>query len=407
MKKVIFSIIAVIIVVALSIFLKIYLSNPTLPEIDTSVSENGIVPMPDDVPVVFKKFDRYTKVVAPNGKPIHIAIEKGYSDKQAIYARKILINHLTDIPGSRYGSDKSNIANAIADSEAVLGLFHSTESLEEYRLPAAWQGFFKMQDLRAYETILEGTPEYMDNDDPVRDASYEEILHFVQGFGIEGFGSDGGDPELSAKIDERFEWATENNIYTLDSDYEYLICALEAYYDLWRHDPTGDNTREGEYIPISRTSLKQLDPEMYELIEEFFGPYWLYTAEVDSEFEGTFSLTYNESLTYTNKSQYLTKVMLTGVKNSNLVGNDQDNLLIGNEGDNEIMPLQGNDEIDGGEGNDRVLFQGESTEYTISAVGEKILVNDQVTDRDGKDSMTGVEELQFADKIISTEEILM
>ena len=60
----------------------------TLPEnIDISGSANGIVPIPKNVDPVFKVFDRYTKIVAPNGRPIHIVVEPGYSNRQVIYAR--------------------------------------------------------------------------------------------------------------------------------------------------------------------------------------------------------------------------------------------------------------------------------------------------------------------------------
>ena len=108
-KKVILRILLVITLVVVGLVLKMALSNPVLPDIDTSQSENGIVPMPEHVDEVFKYFDRYTKVMAPNGKPIHMVAEKGYSDKQMLYARKILVNHLPDVPGSAYGADKSAI----------------------------------------------------------------------------------------------------------------------------------------------------------------------------------------------------------------------------------------------------------------------------------------------------------
>ena len=45
---------------------------------------------------VFKVFDRYTKVVAPNGKPIHIVIEEGYTDEQAVHSRRVLVQHLSN-----------------------------------------------------------------------------------------------------------------------------------------------------------------------------------------------------------------------------------------------------------------------------------------------------------------------
>ena len=373
--------------------------RPVLPDINTSSSPNGIVAMPENVPEVFKIFDRYTKVLAPNGKPIHIVIESGYTDRQAVYARKVLINHLTDVPGTKYGADKSPIANSIADRNGVLALFYSTETLRMARARPFLRSV-RTQDLREYETILEGTEGYMRQTNPTRDASYEEILHFVQAQGIEPAA-----PELSAALNEAFKEATEKDIYLLDSDFEYFICALEAYYDMWRHDPEGDGTREEEYIPISRVALKQHDPKAYELIEQFFGPWWLYTAEIADEFEGTFSLTWQEGLTYTNKSQYLTKAALTGGNDSNLVGNDEDNTLFGNDGDNEISPLSGSDVIDGGAGTDTAVFRGASGDYAVRRNGQQIVVEDLNHARDGFNVLTDIERLRFADRTIPTSEL--
>ncbi len=79
---------------------RIRTDGPRLPDIDVSGAADGIVPLPDEVDDVFKIFDRYTKVIAPNGKPIHILVEPGYTDRQVVYARKVLINHLTDLRGS-------------------------------------------------------------------------------------------------------------------------------------------------------------------------------------------------------------------------------------------------------------------------------------------------------------------
>ena len=374
---------------------------PALPDIDISGSENGIVPLPDDVDDVFKVFDRYTKVVAPNGKPIHIVIEEGYTDEQAVHSRRVLAQHLTDLPGSRFGSDKSSIANAMADRNAVLALFYSTETMRS----AAARPFFRSgvhtQDLRGYETILEGTPEYMDNEDPPRNASYEEILHFVQAHGI-----DPADPVLTAALDEAFANAREKDIYKHDDDetHEYFICGLEAYFDMWRHDPTGTGIREEEYVPISRKTLKEVDPAMYDIIEGFFGDRWLYTADVDSGFEGTFSLVYDEENTYTNKSQFLVHVSLTGGKNSNLIGNGFDNTLTGNTGDNRFTPGPGNDTLDGGEGTDTAVFSGPSADYTVTNQGDVVTVKDESAERDGENALRNIERLQFTDKVLTTEE---
>ena len=301
-------------------------------DVDVSGSPTGIVAMPAGVDQVFSVFDRYTKVLAPNGKPIHIVVEPGYADRQVVYARKVLVNHLTNIPGSAYGVDKTTVANSIANMGAILFLFKDTETFERHIRLLAEKGV-RGQDLRAYETILEGTPGYMAQKDPRRDASYEEIMHFVQGYGIEP-----AHPTLSQALMRALRDAQARDLYLLphDESFEYFICGFEAYYDMWAHDPEGDGTRENEYVPVSQERLRVVDPQMHEIVEGFMGTHWLYTAEVVPEYEGTFSLTRNEELTYTHKSQHLRRAMLTGDAPSGLTGNDGDNLLFGNSGDNTI-----------------------------------------------------------------------
>ncbi len=52
----------------------------TLPDIDISTSSDGIVALPADVPEVFREhFVKYTNVRAPNGKPIHILAQDGWT----------------------------------------------------------------------------------------------------------------------------------------------------------------------------------------------------------------------------------------------------------------------------------------------------------------------------------------
>tara|TARA_B100000953_G_scaffold192787_1_gene158745 strand:+ start:304 stop:1533 length:1230 start_codon:yes stop_codon:yes gene_type:complete len=372
----------------------------TLPtNIDISKSSTGIVSMPKNVDKIFNDFDRYTKILAPNGKPIHIVVESGYSDRQVIYARKILVNHLTNLPGTKYGHDKTTIANAIANNQSILFLFKDTKTFQGWFRSIERKGFeVNGQDLRAYETILEGTDGYMAQKNPTRDASYEEIMHFVQQWGIEQ-----AHPTLSQDLFDAFWDARAKNIYLLDYDetHEYFICGFEAYYDMWAHDPENDGTRENEYIPISNASLKVYDPKMYNIVEEYMGKHWLYMAEVVDEFDGTFSLLKEEQKTYTNKSQYLRKAALTGNNNNDLTGNKFDNSLFGNSGNNNIKPLGGFDIVDGGPGDDTAIFMGKKSEYILRNQDGRIIVDDINYWRDGQNILINMEKLKFLDKTIN------
>ncbi len=98
---------------------------------------------------------------------------------------------------------------------------------------------------------------------------------------------------------------------------------------------------------------------------------------------------------YTFKSQYLQNARLTGSKDSNLSGNDLNNILLGNEGNNSI---------DGKLGEDVVQFSGSSKEYTITKDANLITIEDSKS-RDGKDTLVSIEILRFKDKDILVKDI--
>ena len=101
----------------------------------------------------------------------------------------------------------------------------------------------------------------------------------------------------------------------------------------------------------------------------------------------TFHLDRVASLEYTHKSQYMDDVRLSGTNPSHLVGNDRDNVLEGNAADNNI---------DGGGGTDTAAFKGALAEYVVSGG----VVTDTQSTRDGSDTLTDVEYLQFSDQTI-------
>ncbi|MCB1754626.1 MAG: hypothetical protein KDJ38_03835 [Gammaproteobacteria bacterium] len=154
-----------------------------IPTIDTSGSLNEVVAVPESTPAVINGlFDKYTKVVAPNGKPIHIFATSGVSEAQTVRARQILSFILKDAEGTQYGSDKSAVANALGDAQATLVYFETEEQALKHRDAVSKLGL-GVQDLYAEESPVEGTQAYLNNE--IRDAAYEEIFHMVHGYGIE------------------------------------------------------------------------------------------------------------------------------------------------------------------------------------------------------------------------------
>ncbi len=83
-------------------------------------------------------------------------------------------------------------------------------------------------------------------------------------------------------------------------------------------------------------------------------------------------------------------------------GNDLNNELYGNEGNNVLNGKGGNDTLDGGAGLDTAQYSGKLADYTL-ALGSgattttTTTVTDKTASRDGVDSLTNIERLQFSD----------
>ena len=257
----------------------------TLPEIDISGIPGGVVVLPDEVPELFRKhFVKYTKIVAPNGKPIHILAADGWTDDQIRHGRDVLDFLLTDHPGSEYGDDKSDIANAMADGKATMVFFNTEEDLEA----AGWELFrgadLSMQDLRANECPAPGDADYMEH--VTRDAAYEEIWHLVHDYGIKPTR-----PAMIAEMRAANDIAADNGWKAWPDDEpeehpnEYVGVLIDNYFDLWAVHPTlyesrpiepGDipdgHSHFGRYFANSRDAVKEQDSLGYALIEKFLPP---------------------------------------------------------------------------------------------------------------------------------------
>lgn len=86
---------------------------------------------------------------------------------------------------------------------------------------------------------------------------------------------------------------------------------------------------------------------------------------------------------------------LTGV--FSVTGSTFGDTLIGDTGSNMFIGGGGNDTIDGGAGGDIAIYSGARSQYTISTNGTgQTTVTDTVAGRDGTDTLTNVEALQFS-----------
>ncbi|NNE35322.1 MAG: hypothetical protein HKN13_08805 [Rhodothermales bacterium] len=371
----------------------------------------GIQAIPDELQNYRQLYCKYTEIGAPNGKPIRIFAQNEISNEQLLYARSLLEFYLEDFPGSRYGSDKSDIANAIANNGAVLSMLNGHDGEFELQYDTGIIG----QPLYEDETPTIGSRAYIDNDFERRDAAFEEILHFVHdaGIGVDFPGAmQGAAPEFQRHIraaatnglpenkglwadDRRAEdWLEELRLEGSITQ-EYLAAVIDSYYGLWGAFTEAPGGMWGMYVAKTRDEIATDDPMGYEVVRMFFGPYLTFPARVDPGFSGTFLMNFDAAYLYTHKSQYLVNVSLLGANDAGIEANDQDNLLAGN---------QGNNRIDARGGTDTVAFSGEFENYEIVVIDSEIQVADS-RGIDATDRLLNVEFLQFADRRVPVSDL--
>ena len=82
----------------------------------------------------------------------------------------------------------------------------------------------------------------------------------------------------------------------------------------------------------------------------------------------------------------------------NAIGGSADDTITGNGSDNQITGGGGDDTIDGGGGTDVAIFSGAYADYTITDNGDgTYTVADSTPGRDGTDTLSNIETLQFSD----------
>ena len=339
-------------------------------------------------------FNRYTNVVTPNGGKIHIVAQSNLTDEQIVRARSTLEHFLENYPGSKYGSDKSELANKMAENGAILTLLNGQDDGNN---PVEVNG----QALFEIEIQVEGHPWYINQEyNNHRDATYEEILHLVHdyGIGIDGHNSfPGAMPEYQSEIREAQKNALSNNLWGIGADswinelidensltQEYLAALIDSYYGLWgAWTDSNSHGMWGIYVAKTRNEILIDDPIGSEIMtNKFFHPYLTYNARIDPNFNGNFSLRFDSSKPYTNHSQYLKDITLLGSNDISVSINQLDNSITGNEGINTV------------------ILSGYSSEYVLNISDNIASIIDKIPDRDGINILQNIEKLEFKDQTI-------
>ncbi|QDV08489.1 hypothetical protein Poly30_40360 [Planctomycetes bacterium Poly30] len=355
-------------------------------------------------PIVTNVFDRYTAITTPSGERIHFVAQAGVDDAKIRRARAVMRMHLENTATS---GDKTAIANAVSGKCGTIAMF-ANESEYDLADPAVMT--FHEDFGGAYvplfgnRVVVEGSNVYVKTN-PGYDQTFSAtaVLVYRQGMLAElpNWTSLMTLARTNAQADGTFNPVNEKPY--LDLNEAYLGVIVESYEGVWGHDPSGDGSAQnGVYAFGDRPAMEAGDFSTFDLLQLFFTPEQTFVAEVDMNFTGTFDLLYNQSLPYTNRSQYLTNVRLTGDHTAELFGNGLDNTLIGNDGNNNLKGRAGDDTIDGGPGLDTAVFSAPRSEYTITNNGDgTTTVRHNVVPGSGTDVVRNIEILNFTDQNVN------
>ncbi len=352
--------------------------------LDNVEETSSISAVPDSAHADLRNhFSKYINIIANNGLPIHVLAQSGVSNNKIYKVVDVLKFYLQNYP-SAYGTEKSEITNKMAANKATLYLFDD-ERRGEKAIIKTKSINLNYQVIYADEIIVDGSQEYINN--TFRDATFEQVLHLVQEYGIAEI-----IPEYQIQIRAAAEaaiakgywisvmipeWEKEGNIAA-----QYLATILDVYYGFWQNS-ANDIAFNGEYFFSSREALRLGDPDGYKLInEQFLPPFLDYEVSIHSDFNGQFRMEYDTASRYTTKSQYLSDIRLTGNNNASIKQNSYNNYLIGNSGDN------------------KVYYNGSWENYSIT-LGNPAVIIDLIEGRDGSDTLESIEFIVFADTIIS------
>ena len=202
-----------------------------LPFIDINQDTLGIVDLPDNVDTrISAVFEKYTHLEVSEGAVIPILAQEEISTSQILHVKKILKEFLIDVEGSGRGANNTALINAVYMSNASLALLRDEREYDNPNVQLLFNSGAKGHDIPCTEIFYEGTNDYMNS--TKREATYEEVLHFVHNYGIVN-----ALPSMQLAIDQAMNNAIENGFYVPlsdipveDYDDEYFALAMEVYF---------------------------------------------------------------------------------------------------------------------------------------------------------------------------------
>jgi len=109
----------------------------------------------------------------------------------------------------------------------------------------------------------------------------------------------------------------------------------------------------------------------------------------------------NQTINGSSNSFYLDDQLFGGLGNDTLNGLDGNDTLFGEQGNDRLEGGSGNDTFYGGTGDDTAVYTGNRSQYSWTSNQGVFTITDSVANRDGIDTLYGIQKLQFSDQIVT------
>ena len=110
-----------------------------------------------------------------------------------------------------------------------------------------------------------------------------------------------------------------------------------------------------------------------------------------------FGSLYDDDIYGSASADYIVSLGSDAQFSDTIRGGGGSDIIVASSGNDEITGGAGNDAINGGAGADKSFYSGNIADYGIAIQGTKVVLTDTVSNRDGVDTLTGIEELFFDD----------